>query len=143
MIRSHGYWWVLLVPYLALPVRSAIAALLINGAGVWPVQILDGIGADRAAAARHRARQCRAGGGGHRARRGRGAEPRAGRRLAQHFGYASAFVVLGAVSLGSLALWLWHGGALREACGIPGADQDQGQDRDGGGASAPASASVP
>ncbi|WP_442859639.1 hypothetical protein [Burkholderia sp. ISTR5] len=61
--------------------------------------------------------------------------------LAQHFGYASAFVVLGAVSLGSLALWLWHGGALREACGIPGADQ--GQDRDGGGPSAPASASVP
>ncbi|WP_425128912.1 hypothetical protein [Burkholderia gladioli] len=61
--------------------------------------------------------------------------------LAQHFGYASAFVVLGAVSLGSLALWLWHGGALREACGIPGADQDQ--DRDGGGPSAPASASVP
>lgn len=128
MIPSHGYWWVLLVPYLALPVRSAIAALLINGAGVWPVQILDGIGADRAAAARHRARQCRAAAVATAQGVGAALSPVLGGVLAQHFGYASAFVVLGAVSLGSLALWLWHGGALREACGTPPAHDDAERD---------------
>jgi hypothetical protein len=38
--------------------------------------------------------------------------------LAQHFGYATAFAVLGAVSTGSLALWLFFGAALKKACGV-------------------------
>ncbi|NIF87513.1 MFS transporter [Burkholderia sp. Cy-637] len=134
LIRSHGYWWVLLVSYLALPVRGAIAALLMNGAGVWPVQILDGIGAGLQSVAvpalivrlLQGTGRVNVGQGAVATAQGVGAalSPVLGGVLAQHFGYASAFVVLGAVSLGSLALWLWHGGALREACGTPPADDD-------------------
>ena len=44
--------------------------------------------------------------------------PALGGTLAQHFGYATAFLVLGGVSMGSLALWLFFGTALKNACGI-------------------------
>jgi MFS family permease len=43
--------------------------------------------------------------------------PALGGMLAQHFGYASTFLVLGAVSTGSLALWLLCGATLKKACG--------------------------
>jgi MFS family permease len=43
--------------------------------------------------------------------------PALGGVLAQHFGYAAAFLVLGAVSTGSLALWLLFGTSLKKACG--------------------------
>lgn len=42
--------------------------------------------------------------------------PALGGVLAQRFGYASAFLVLGSVSTGSLALWLFFGTALKKAC---------------------------
>jgi MFS family permease len=42
--------------------------------------------------------------------------PALGGRLAQHVGYAASFVVLGAVSTGSLAWWPGFGKTLREAC---------------------------
>jgi MFS family permease len=44
--------------------------------------------------------------------------PALGGVLAQHFGYAPAFLVLGAVPTGSLALWLLSGAASKAACGI-------------------------
>ncbi|WP_250862557.1 MFS transporter, partial [Caballeronia sp. INML3] len=44
--------------------------------------------------------------------------PALGGMLAQHFGYKVAFLVLGAVSIGSLLLWLFFGSALKKACGI-------------------------
>lgn len=42
--------------------------------------------------------------------------PALGGLLAQRFGYATAFVALGAVSLGSLALWLIFSRSVRHAC---------------------------
>jgi MFS family permease len=45
LIRWRGYWWVILVTFLALPLRGMIAASVIHQWGVWPVQALDGIGA--------------------------------------------------------------------------------------------------
>ena len=45
LIRAHGYWRVLLFSYLVLPVRGLVAAAWLSEAGVWPVQVLDGIGA--------------------------------------------------------------------------------------------------
>jgi MFS family permease len=44
--------------------------------------------------------------------------PALGGALAQHVGYASAFLVLGAVSTGSLALWLFFAESLKKACGF-------------------------
>ncbi|WQF80439.1 Putative major facilitator superfamily, MFS transporter superfamily [Colletotrichum destructivum] len=40
-----GYWFAVLLSYAALPVRAAVAGRFIKSWGVWPVQILDGVGA--------------------------------------------------------------------------------------------------
>lgn len=46
LIRWRGYWWVILLTFLALPTRGLIAASVIHAWGVWPVQALDGIARD-------------------------------------------------------------------------------------------------
>ncbi|MDI7066144.1 MFS transporter, partial [Klebsiella pneumoniae] len=45
LIQRVGYWGVILITFLALPLRGLVAALFISDWGVWPVQALDGIGA--------------------------------------------------------------------------------------------------
>lgn len=41
----RGYWLVNLVSFVSLPIRCAIAGSLIESWAVWPVQVIDGIGA--------------------------------------------------------------------------------------------------
>ncbi|WYZ42306.1 hypothetical protein EsH8_VI_000005 [Colletotrichum jinshuiense] len=41
----RGYWFAVLVSYAVLPIRAAVAGRVIKSWGVWPVQILDGVGA--------------------------------------------------------------------------------------------------
>lgn len=130
LIRTHGYWWVLLASWLALPVRGFLAATLMNSAGVWPVQILDGIGAGLQSVAvpalvvhlLQGTGRVNVGQGAVATAQGIGAalSPILGGVLAQRFGYASAFVVLGCVSIGSLALWLIHASHLRCVCAARG-----------------------
>ncbi|KWK01302.1 MFS transporter [Burkholderia stagnalis] len=129
LIRTHGYWRVLLLSYLALPVRGALAAVLMSEAGVWPVQVLDGIGAGLQSVVvpalvvrlLHGSGRVNAGQGAVATAQGIGAalSPALGGMLAQHFGYPAAFVVLGAVSTGALALWLGHARSLSGVCGKP------------------------
>ncbi|MFA8361803.1 MFS transporter [Burkholderia ubonensis] len=129
LIRAHGYWRVLLFSYLALPVRGVLAAALMSEAGVWPVQVLDGIGAGLQSVVvpalvvrlLHGSGRVNVGQGAVATAQGIGAalSPALGGVLAQHFGYPTAFVVLGAVSTGSLALWLGHARSLRGVCGKP------------------------
>ena len=45
MARRRGYWLVMLITFIALPLRGLIASSVITWWGVFPVQILDGIGA--------------------------------------------------------------------------------------------------
>jgi MFS family permease len=45
LAEKKGYWLVLLISFMALPVRGVIAAWVMTKWGVYPVQILDGIGA--------------------------------------------------------------------------------------------------
>ncbi|KAI8184338.1 putative MFS-type transporter [Colletotrichum sp. SAR 10_75] len=40
-----GYWFAILISYAVLPIRAAVAGRVIKSWGVWPVQILDGVGA--------------------------------------------------------------------------------------------------
>jgi predicted MFS family arabinose efflux permease len=130
LIRAHGYWWVLLASWLALPVRGFLAATLMNSAGVWPVQILDGIGAGLQSVAvpalvvhlLQGTGRVNVGQGAVATAQGIGAalSPILGGVLAQRFGYASALVVLGCVSMGSLALWLFHASHLRRVCASSG-----------------------
>ncbi|WP_175720355.1 MFS transporter [Burkholderia anthina] len=129
LIRAHGYWRVLLLSYLVLPVRGVLAAALMSEAGVWPVQILDGIGAGLQSVVvpalvvrlLDGTGRVNAGQGAVATAQGIGAalSPVLGGVLAQHYGYPAAFVVLGAVSTGAVALWLGHARALRHACGKP------------------------
>jgi MFS family permease len=129
LIRTHGYWWVLMASWLALPLRGALAATLMDSAGVWPVQILDGIGAGLQSVAvpalvvrlLQGTGRVNVGQGAVATAQGVGAalSPVLGGVLAQHFGYASAFVVLGAISIGSVALWLVYAGQLRRVCAAP------------------------
>jgi hypothetical protein len=45
LAEKEGYWLVLLISFIALPIRGVLAACVMNKWGVYPVQILDGIGA--------------------------------------------------------------------------------------------------
>ena len=96
LIRAQGYWRVLLLSYLVLPVRGALAAMLMSEAGVWPVQVLDGIGAGLQSVV----------------------VPALVVRLLHGSGRVN--VVPDAVSTGSLVLWLGHARSLSGVCGKPG-----------------------
>ena len=86
---ARGYWLVILASFVSLPIRGLLAAHIIAYWGVYPVQILDGVGAGLQSVAvpgsrrphpqRHRPRECRAGRGDDHSRNGRRAEPGFGR----------------------------------------------------------------
>jgi len=131
LIRWRGYWWVILLSFLALPMRGLIAASVIHAWGVWPVQALDGIGAGLQSVAVP-ALVVRLLEGSGRVNVGQGVvmtvqaagaalSPALGGILAHRFGYPAAFIALGAVSTGSLVLWLSFGASLRHACAADGA----------------------
>jgi MFS family permease len=126
MGAKRGYWLVLLIAFLALPVRGAIAAWLIRDWGVYPVQALDGIGAGLQSVAvpglvarlLDGTGRVNAGQGAIMTVQGIGAalSPALGGWIAEKLGYPVAFLSLGALSLGALVLWLGFGRSLRGAC---------------------------
>ena len=128
LIGRIGYWSVLLITFLALPLRGVVAALFTSVWGVWPVQILDGIGAGLQSVAvpalvvhlLQGTGRVNVGQGVVMTVQGIGAalSPALGGIIAQHFGYATSFLVLGALSTGSLALWLWGRAPLTKASAI-------------------------
>ncbi|MGF6770185.1 MFS family permease [Paraburkholderia sp. GAS199] len=128
LIQRVGYWTVILITFLALPLRGVVAAMFISAWGVWPVQALDGIGAGLQSVAvpalivrlLQGTGRVNVGQGVVMTLQGAGAalSPALGGVLAQHFGYTVAFLVLGAVSMGSLGLWLVFRGSLKKACGV-------------------------
>jgi predicted MFS family arabinose efflux permease len=133
LIKWRGYWWVILITFLALPLRGAIAASVLHAWGVWPVQALDGIGAGLQSVAVP-ALVVRLLDGTGRVNVGQGVvmtcqaagaalSPLLGGLLAHAFGYSTAFLVLGAVSIGSIAVWLGFGASLRNACRTSGSSQ--------------------
>jgi len=126
LAETRGYWLVLLISFLSLPVRGALAAHLIGWWGVYPVQFLDGIGAGLQGVAVPGLVACLLDGTG-RINIGQGAvmtvqgvgaalSPALGGWMAQEIGYRPTFMILGGFALGSLALWLGYGAILRPAC---------------------------
>ncbi|MBB3813021.1 MFS family permease [Xanthomonas campestris] len=124
-IRVHGHWWVLLVAFMALPLRALVAASLIQGWGVFPVQILDGLGAGLQAVVVP-ALVARLLQGTGRVNVGQGAvmtvqgvgaalSPALGGWLAHAFGYRIAFLALGGIAVLAVALWAGCRGMLQAA----------------------------
>ncbi|MGN6465337.1 MAG: MFS transporter [Rhizobiaceae bacterium] len=124
--EKQGYWLLLLISFAALPVRGLVAAHVIGYWGVYPVQMLDGIGAglQSVAVPGFVARildgtgRVNVGQGAVMTVQGVGASlsPAIGGWLAQWFGYPTAFTILGCFALGSVALWAGFGAFVRPAC---------------------------
>jgi len=126
MAEARGYWLVILITFIALPIRGLVAASIITGWGVYPVQVLDGIGAGLQSVAvpglvariLNGTGRVNVGQGAVMTVQGVGAalSPALGGAIAQAVGYKTAFVVLGCFALGSLALWLRFRSLLTPVC---------------------------
>jgi MFS family permease len=129
LAEKEGYWLVLLVSFIALPIRGVVAAHLMNKWGVYPVQILDGIGAGLQSAAvpglvarmLSGTGRVNVGQGAVMTVQGLGASlsPAVGGWIAQEMGYGAMFLILGSFALGSIALWLGFASLLQPACARP------------------------
>jgi MFS family permease len=125
----EGYWLVLLISFIALPIRGVLAAHVMNKWGVYPVQILDGIGAGLQSVAvpglvariLNGTGRINVGHGAVMTVQGLGASlsPAIGGWIAQGIGYGPMFLILGSFALGSIALWLGFASLLRPACVRP------------------------
>jgi MFS family permease len=126
LAEKEGYWLVLLVSFIALPIRGVIAAYVMNKWGVYPVQILDGIGAGLQSVAvpglvariLNGTGRVNVGHGAVMTVQGLGASlsPAIGGWIAQEIGYSPMFLILGSFALGSIALWVCFASILRPAC---------------------------
>ena len=129
LAEKEGYWLVLLISFVALPIRGVIAAHVMNKWGVYPVQILDGIGAGLQSVAvpglvariLNGTGRVNVGQGAVMTVQGLGASlsPAIGGWIAQEIGYSAMFLILGSFALGSIALWLGFASVLRPACARP------------------------
>ena len=126
MAEKEGYWLVLLISFLALPLRGVIASFFINKWGVYPVQMLDGVGAGLQSVAvpglvariLNGTGRVNVGQGAVMTVQGLGASlsPAIGGWIAQDIGYSPMFLILGAFALGSIALWVGFSSILKPAC---------------------------
>ena len=126
MAEKEGYWLVLLISFIALPIRGVVAAWLLNEWGVYPVQILDGVGAGLQSVAvpglvariLNGTGRVNAGQGAVMTVQGVGASisPAIGGWIAQGLGYGSMFLILGAFATVSVGLWIVFASLLKPAC---------------------------
>ncbi|MFT3693818.1 MAG: MFS transporter [Kofleriaceae bacterium] len=128
MAAGRGYWFVILLSFIALPVRGVLAGTFIEQWGVWPVQALDGIGAGLQSVAVPGLVACLLSGSG-RVNVGQGAvmtvqgigaalSPALGGWMAQSLGYQITFFILGSFALASIVLWVGFGASVRSACAV-------------------------
>jgi MFS family permease len=128
MAEKEGYWLVLLISFLALPIRGLLAAVVIEPWGVFPVQALDGIGAGLQSVAvpglvariLNGTGRVNVGQGAVMTMQGLGAalSSAIGGWIAQQLGYPAAFLILGGIALGSIAIWLGFAPLLKPACAV-------------------------
>lgn len=126
MAQKNGYWLILLISFLALPIRGFLAAHLITSWGVFPVQMLDGIGAGLQSVAvpglvariLNGTGRVNVGQGAVMTVQGVGASlsPAIGGWIAQAIGYGLMFMILGCFAFGSIALWVGFAYVLKPSC---------------------------
>jgi MFS family permease len=121
--EARGYWPVLLVSFAALPIRGVIAFYCQSWWGVFPIQILDGVGAGLQSVAVPGV-VARSLNGTGRINIGQGAvltvqglgaslSPAIGGWIAQELGYGPMFLTLGGFALVSVLLWVGFASILR------------------------------
>ncbi|MGX1104289.1 MULTISPECIES: MFS transporter [Bradyrhizobium] len=128
MAEKEGYWLVLLASFMALPIRGIIAAWLLNKWGVYPVQILDGVGAGLQSVAvpglvariLDGTGRINAGQGAVMTVQGIGASlsPAIGGWIAQELGYGAMFLILGGFATVSVAQWSVFAPLVKPACAM-------------------------
>lgn len=116
MAEKSGFWLVLLISFISLPIRGFIAAYLHSHIGIYPVQVLDGIGAGLQSVAvpglvahiLNGTGRVNIGQGAVMTVQGLGASlsPAIGGWIAEGMGYNPAFIILGSFAAGSILLWL-------------------------------------
>ena len=126
MAEGRGYWLVLLISFVALPIRGLLAANMIDAWGVYPVQALDGIGAGLQSVAvpglvariLDGTGRVNVGQGAVMTVQGLGASlsPAIGGWMAQSLGYGPTFLILGSFALVSIALWVGFAAVVKPAC---------------------------
>jgi MFS family permease len=129
LIEARGYWTVMLITFACLPIRGVLAALLITSWGVFPVQIMDGVGAGLQGVAvsglvtrlLYGTGRVNVGQGtvGTVAGIGGTLSPLLCGWLAQWFGYPVTFVLAGSLSLIALVIWLAFARTIKTACEAP------------------------
>jgi len=126
LVEKDGFWLVLLISFLSLPIRGVVAAGCIEEWGVLPVQTLDGIGAGLQSVAvpglvarlLDGTGRVNVGQGAVMTAQGIGAalSPALGGWIAERLGYPAAFLTLGSLALGSVVIWVFGHRPLRLAC---------------------------
>jgi MFS family permease len=128
MAAKNGYWLVMFISFLALPVRGLIAAHMINHVGLYPVQILDGVGAGLQSVAvpglvahiLNGTGRINIGQGAVMTIQGLGASlsPAIGGWIAQSINFNAAFLILGSFAVISIFLWIVFSKTIKNACDI-------------------------
>jgi len=125
-IEKDGAWVVMLISFVALPLRGLLAAHFIDASGVYAVQALDGVGAGLQSVAvpalvartLNGTGRINVGQGAVMTAQGLGASlsPAIGGWIAQGVGYSATFLILGAFAIGSIALWVAFRSILMPVC---------------------------
>ena len=124
--EKEGYWLVLLISFIALPIRGVVAACVMNNGASIPCRFLTGSAPDCKASPCPALLRASSIGSG-RVNVGQGAvmtvqglgaslSPALGGWIAQEIGYGAMFLILGSFALGSIALWLGFASVLKPAC---------------------------
>jgi predicted MFS family arabinose efflux permease len=124
--QTRGYWIVLVLALIALPIRGVIAAIVTDPWGLIPVQVLDGVGAGLLGVATPGLVARVLGGTGHvnaglgvvMTLQGVGAasSPALAGLVAEQLGYSAAFLTLGSIAALGLVLWLLATRIVEPAC---------------------------
>lgn len=126
VIRRWGFWWVIFVTLITLPLRGLASAWLTTPWGIAPVQLFDGLGSGLQSVAvpalivhlLHGSGRVNLGQGALKGIQAAGGclSPLLGGWLANRYGFSVAFIALGSLSIISLAVWITQGPAIRRAC---------------------------
>ena len=126
LAENNKYYLVILISFIALPIRGLIASQFISHAGLYPVQILDGIGAGLQSVAvpalvakmLNGTGRINVGQGVVMTAQGIGASvsPAVGGWLVKFVGYNNTFLILGCCAIVSILLWSFFYKSIKQCC---------------------------